>query len=95
MKQLIERSYKAIQKRGLITDKTLGFDFIKKLHEELLELTIAYYNDLSEPEDWIEETIDLITVGIMFLHHNKIDFIKEFENVIIKNETRKDKSLKI
>ena len=88
MKDLIERSYQAIRKRGLIDSDTDILDFINKIHEESLEIVGAYHD---EPfESTIEEVTDLMTVCIMALHHHGFDVIKEFEKCVIKNETRND-----
>ena len=86
MKQLIERSYIAIQNRGLINNNTEDIEFIDKLDEEFGEFKQAWleYKD----KETIDELIDFITVGIMFLRHKNIDFIEEFKKGIIKNEKR-------
>lgn len=83
MKQLIERSYKAIRARGLITDSTQNSEFIAKMQEELQEATIAMFED-----DYIEELTDLATVCIMQIRHLGYDFENEFEKVVLKNESR-------
>ena len=91
MKELIERSYKAIRKRGLITDNTSIQEFIDKIQEEFDELKIEFEKGvfLGVPnEPFYEELIDLITVGIMLLRHHNIDFENKFEKVVIKNEKR-------
>lgn len=85
--QLINRSYEAIKKRGLITKNTMQIDFCIKMDEELSEAL----SEISENEKkYIEEVTDLATVCIMQIHHLGYDFIKEFEKVVIKNETRND-----
>ena len=85
---LIDRSYQAIRKRGLIDSDTNILDFINKIHEESLEIVGAYHD---EPfENTIKEVTDLMTVCIMALHHHGFDPVAEFEKVVIKNETRKD-----
>ncbi len=95
MKNLIERSYKAIRERGLITNKTTTLDFIKKLNEEMHECAVAevMYRKLGN-ENYIEELTDLATVAIMQIYHLGYDFIKEFEKVVLKNEKRA-KSLRV
>lgn len=88
MKDLIERSYEAIKKRGLINKKTKPLDFCKKISEEYIEFVLAGKFESKERE--IEECIDFITAGVMYLHHFGYDFVKEFEKVVIKNEARED-----
>lgn len=85
--KLIERSYLAIKKRGLITDKTIESEFFIKAKEELKEVCEAF---LIDEKHYIEEWVDLATVAIMQIHHLGYNFIEEFEKVIIKNETRND-----
>ena len=82
---LIERSYTAIRKRGLIYDGIITDEFEKKMKEELKEI-----NDTVNEMDYISEVTDLATVCIMQIKHLGYDFEKEFEKVVIKNETRKD-----
>lgn len=86
MKQLIERSYNAIRKRGLIKSNTKKYEFIRKLKEELLEVEDAYNHE--KEQRYIEELTDLATVCIMQIHHLGYGFENEFEKVVIKNESR-------
>ena len=86
MEQLINRSYKAIQDRGLINEDTNHMDFFDKINEEHLEFVESYHCESKEKE--IAELLDFITAGIMYLHYLGQDFIKEFEKVVIKNEKR-------
>ena len=88
MEELINRAYQAIRKRGLITSKTTSFDFHMKISEEYNEY--VHERNFGSKEREIEELIDFITAGIMYLKHSGYDFKKEFEKVVIKNETRKD-----
>jgi hypothetical protein len=81
--QLINRSYKAIQKRGLITDKTSDLEFFEKAKEELNEIADSF-----RLENTDEEITDLMTVCCMWLVHRGKDPIKEFKNVVLKNEHR-------
>lgn len=83
MKDLIERSYQSIVNRGLISKETTRSDFNLKMREELLELSCAECED-----DYIEEVTDLMTVCINQLVHIGRDPIKEFEKVVLKNESR-------
>lgn len=88
MKDLIERSYQAIRKRGKIKDSTKDHEFIDKMSEELKELKYAHKLDFRQGV--IAETVDLASVCINFLKHKGIDFEKEFETCIKYQETRKD-----
>jgi predicted RNA-binding protein with EMAP domain len=82
--ELIERSYSAIRKRGLITDDTIESEFFLKMKEELSEIAGAF----GDEKHYIEECIDLATVCFMQIKHLGYDPIKEFEKVVIKNENR-------
>ncbi|MFX1295598.1 MAG: hypothetical protein ACFFD2_12205 [Promethearchaeota archaeon] len=90
MKELIKRSLEAIKKRGLIDKNTTDIDFYEKMYEELIEFNEERI--LGNIENMIEECIDLITVGIMFIEIMGYDFIEEFEKVVIKNEKRAEKN---
>lgn len=85
MNDLINRSYQAIRKRGLITSETEFIDFIKKMEEELSEIDSA-----ERFEDKIKETVDLMNVCINALVHHGFDPIAEFKKCVIHQETRKD-----
>jgi len=98
--ELIERSYQAIKKRGLITYKTTLDDFLKKIREELYEaehenFLINNWKQTESLNPYIEEITDLMTVCIMQLRHLDLNPVDEFEKVVIKNEQRADKSHKI
>ena len=88
MKDLIERSYLAIRKRGLIKDDTCPDEFYEKIWEEFKEFEEAFLYGSKNSE--VEELTDMINAGILYLKHQGYDFLKEFEKVVIKNETRKD-----
>ena len=88
MKDLIDRSYAAIRKRGKITDLTTDKEFIDKMSEELRE--IKYAHKLRFEKDMIAESADLASVCINFLTHKGIDFEKEFKKCVEYQETRKD-----
>ena len=91
MKQLIERSYKAIRERGLITDETSGAQFIAKAYEELNEWKEAYYTSGLSLDKSAEECTDLMTVCCMWLVNSGYDPIEEFRKVVEKNEERAKK----
>lgn len=88
MKDLIERSYQAIRKRGKITNETSDIEFINKMGEEFRE--IKYAHKLKFKQGVIAEAVDLASVCINFLTHKGINFEKEFEDCIKYQETRKD-----
>ena len=84
MKDLINRSYEAIKKRGLITKNTLKTQFVQKMFDECSEVDDELY-DLNPESKYIEEVTDLATVCIMQIHHLGYDFEKEFSNSYIKD----------
>jgi DNA-binding transcriptional regulator YhcF (GntR family) len=86
MNNLVERSYKAIEKRGLISKNTQPEEFIDKMIEELEEIKKARNN--CDIQNYIEECIDLSTVCFMQVHHMGYNPVEEFEKVVIKNENR-------
>lgn len=86
MKGLIERSYSAVKKRGLIKKSTKPEDFIDKMIEELIEIKSARKS--GNIHHYVEECIDLGTVCFMQVHHMGFDVIEEFEKVVVKNENR-------
>jgi phosphoribosyl-ATP pyrophosphohydrolase len=88
MNKLIKRSYESIQARNLITDKTTLEDFNNKLIEEFNETQIEF--ESNNLEKYIHEGFDLVNVFFNFCYHNGIDINKKFEEIIIKNENRKD-----
>jgi hypothetical protein len=83
MKELIERSYKAIRDRGLIDENTNKYHFLLKMDDELSEVF-----DAKSFDEFIHETTDLMTVCTMALTHFGFDPIKEFKKVVEKNEKR-------
>lgn len=97
MKELIERSYKAIIERGLIKDDTHIYEFMDKIEEEFYETKEACdklytFNTIGDKSKYIGELIDLATVCFMQVKHLGYDPIKEFEKVVIKNEKRAEKT---
>ena len=85
MKDLIERSYQSIRKRGKITNSTAKIEFIAKMYEELEEI-----EDHDSEEAYIKEVTDLAAVCINAVTHKGYDFKREFEKCVIHQETRKD-----
>ena len=88
MDKLIKRSYESIKARGLINKNTWIEDFNNKLIEEFNEMQVEY--DELNTERYIHEGFDLVNVFFNFCYHNGIDINKKFEEIIIKNENRKD-----
>lgn len=86
MKALIDRNYKSIVDRGLITPKTTLKEFIMKLEEEVQE-----FIDAETPENFSEELADVILVCFNIANHYKIDIQKELIYKIYKNEERAKK----
>ena len=89
MKELINRSYQAIRKRGKITPDTDFPDFIEKMEEELREIKEAYERRFNFPNA-IKETIDLMATCSNAVTHFGYDTEKEFEKCVLHQETRKD-----
>lgn len=83
MKQLIERNYASIVKRGLIDPYTVEDDFFDKLLEESWEFMAA-----KTLEDKSEELADVILVCLNYARHFDIDIERELMNKIKKNEQR-------
>jgi len=93
MKELINRSYQAIIKRGLIKKETHIFHFLQKIDEEFKEVEDScneYYASGTKKckEHYIEELTDLATVCFMQIKNLGYDPIEEFEKVVQKNENR-------
>lgn len=102
MKALIERMYKSIVGRGLITPTTSCREFIYKLDEELNEVKEEFYifcnedwDSFDKKDKYVEELTDLATVCFMQIKHLGYDPIKEFKKVLEKNEKRANESLRI
>jgi NTP pyrophosphatase (non-canonical NTP hydrolase) len=83
--QLLNRSYKAIQERGLITEKTHNLDFYEKAKEELYEIEDSLHYLVGDTD---EEITDLMTVCAMWLMNRGKNPIEEFKKVVEKNEQR-------
>lgn len=85
MKKMINRNYKSIVKRGLITSYTNKQQFILKLEEEVQEFIDASRNKLPNEN---EELADIILVCLNIAKHYKIDIKKELKRKIKINEKR-------
>lgn len=83
--EIARRNYEATVKRGLITEFTRKDDFILKMYEEVTELA----KTTNEKDEGMEMG-DVISTCLTFAYHFNIDVMKSLENVVIKNETRKD-----
>jgi NTP pyrophosphatase (non-canonical NTP hydrolase) len=91
MKDLIERNYQSIRKRGLITDDTKIIDFQSKLVEEFLELDEAIIkteNDVMTDENVCFELADVILTALNFSRHYNIDIESYLLKKIEINENR-------
>ena len=87
MKDLIERSYQSIRKRGLINEDTTNSNFVEKMFDKCSEIEDELYKHNPESK-YIEEVTELANVCILQIRHLGYDFESEFEKVIIKNENR-------
>jgi NTP pyrophosphatase (non-canonical NTP hydrolase) len=91
MKELIERNYQSIRKRGLITDDTKIIDFQSKLVEEFMELDEAIIkteNDVMTDENVCFELADVILTALNFARHYEIDIESYLLKKIEINEKR-------
>jgi len=86
--ELFKQNYKAVQMRGLISDKTTDQDFYNKLIEEVSEV----YNEippLGSCVDYLhEELADVITVCCNWLIHHGEDPEQWLKLVLDKNQKR-------
>lgn len=94
MNKLEKQHYEAIKERGLITEETTIYDFLKKVREEYNELNRELYLDAFETyglrEETIQECVDLVQVIKNMLHHNGVDYNKALKkNVEIQLERAK------
>jgi uncharacterized protein YabN with tetrapyrrole methylase and pyrophosphatase domain len=88
MKDIIERNYQSIRKRGLITDKTNPYDFIHKLDEETDELEYELYYNGPKDEKTAFELEDVILTALNFARHYDIDIESYLLKKIEINEKR-------
>ena len=86
MKDLIKRNFQSILDRKLINLDTTPYDFFVKLEEEYNELKIEL--DKNDHNRMIEELVDIVLVGINFLHYLGIDPKQELLRKININEQR-------
>lgn len=92
IKEITKRNYQAQVRRGLITPKTDTIKFLRKLFEEGEELAQSFYKKREReiPDFDKVELADVALVCFAIAEHYKIDLIKEMENKMLFNETRKD-----
>jgi len=83
--KLIQRSYDATRKRGLIDENTDTFDFEYKIYEEYIEIV-----ETKTLYDMAREVVDLMAVCMNFLTNYGFDVEKEFGKCVLHQETRKD-----
>ena len=84
MKDIINRNYESIKKRGLINDSTTFEEFSDKLYEEVSELVL----ETPLGEGFKEELSDVILVCLNIAKHYNIDIEKELLKKIKINENR-------
>ena len=87
MKQLIDRNYKSIVKRRLITLKTSHPDFYNKLIEETKEVKAELNGNIDLPK-LKEEITDVILTCLNWLRHYDENPENELLKKITKNENR-------
>lgn len=87
MKQLIERNYKSIVKRGLIKKTTNHVDFYNKLIEETKEVKAELNGQINMPK-LKEEITDVILTCLNWLRHYDEKPENELLKKIEKNENR-------
>lgn len=84
LQSIIERNYKSIVERGLITDKTTFVDFTNKMIEELNELMEEGENGAGRNE----ELADYLLSGLCLAKHYGIDIEAEMNRKIDVNFER-------
>jgi NTP pyrophosphatase (non-canonical NTP hydrolase) len=91
MKDLINRNYASIVKRGYITPETTDLQFILKIEEEVEEAIYeSLLNRKGKENNLGEELADVILTCLNYAHHVGINIEKELLKKIEKNEKRKD-----
>lgn len=85
---IIERNYKSIQKRGLITSKTNHVDFHDKLVEEVKEVKQELCKNPISIEKLSFEIADVILTALNYAKHYNIDIEKVMIEKIKINENR-------
>ena len=89
MKQVIERNYNSIVKRGLITPKTNHVDFYHKANEELKEVQTEFIRPEIDLEKLGFEIADVILVMLNWAKHYNLNIEKYIKEKIVINEKRK------
>jgi NTP pyrophosphatase (non-canonical NTP hydrolase) len=93
MIKLIKRHYQAIVNRGLITDKTTVFEFSAKIQEEASELSVELLKfSKFKPNNYKQESIDLVMTVFNMLQHYGVDIKKELLKNIEIQEKRADEA---
>ena len=85
MKELIQRNYESIVKRGLINKYVTRLDFLDKLEEEVEEFK---HEAINITENQGEELADVILVCFNYAKHYNIDIESELKKKIDKNFRR-------
>lgn len=88
LEDITHRNYEATKRRGLITKKTTGSDFIAKIHEEFWELAKSYKFGKFDTS----ELADVALVCFAMAEHYGIDLVEEMRKKTEFNETRPSKT---
>lgn len=95
MKDIINKNYESVVKRGCITPSTTAYEFIDKMYEELSEFEEELSNFIdSNPtsfnkyDNLKEELSDIVLVCLNFAKHYDIDIEHELNKKILKNYER-------
>jgi len=92
MKELIQKNYDSIVKRGLITPNTTKDEFVDKLFEEVAEFEEVAnelcFTEYPENDNFNEELADIILVCLNIAKHYKIDIESELKKKIEVNSKR-------
>jgi len=95
MEKLIKRHYQAIKDRGLITKETKFIDFSNKINEEKGELSTELLKLLKgKPNNYKQESIDLVMVVLNMLQYNGVDIKAELlKNIEVQEKRVKNKEI--
>lgn len=88
MKNIIDRNYASIKKRGLITSKTHHVDFHHKLVEEVKEVKNEIIQSNINIDKLGLEISDVILTALNYARHYNIDIENKLKEKIVINETR-------
>ena len=89
MKHIIDKNYKSIVKRGLITPKTTHVEFFDKLNEELNEVKLEIMKSEIDNRLLGFELADVILTALNYAKHYNIDIEYLIKEKIKINENRR------